>query len=420
MLPKIGIYRNVLSNLKSNNTAAVNNMQLRQDTVSFGNGSVISSLAQKNFREFCEDLYRQVPEKCQILLNNKSVRSYLDGNTGCFSDEYAIIKRENMEAFKNAVEKTSSDDMRKIMSSVEAVRPHEADYTKGQLIAKALILHGNDKAAYDYIIKSPAVYQEYVCSSGYSPDLFLCIGNYPERVVDNMSLGTVKEIEKGIKHNYYYGEYTGNSDYFSRNEKKRKELSEFLSSQKLDDDITAYRGERSTWMFESVPVDKSLAKQVRLLAFLNPDSRKTKIFPNAHMYSSEQTQSIYDYLKSKDELSLADAMLVAKYGNGRFIKRLTEEINNAGIQDASFKSFTLDKNFASNWANNYGHITSPTIVSKTVMKKGTQAGYDAHSGGRQFEFVMNDNLKNMTFSNARYDKATNTFYMDSNVSAVEK
>lgn len=420
MFPKVGIFNNFISKVSHQvNQGSVVNLGLKCDSISFGNSSVIKTLSQKKFQEFCEELYRKDPEKCQVLLNSKNALEYLDSTLGCFSDEFVNIKKDDMNAFIKAVDNISSEDIKKIISSVEEVRPDSAGYAQGKMISKVIILHSNDKAAYDYIINSPAVRQNYVYSSGYSPDLFVCVSNYPERVVDTMSLSTVKEIEKSIKHNYRYEDYSSDSDSFCRNEQLRKKLHDFLSSQIVEDDITAYRGERSTWIFDSIPVDKSLAKQVRLFAFLNPDSRKTKIFPNTHMYSSSQTQSVYDYLKSKEKLTLADAMLVAKYGSNGFRKRLVEEINKAHIQDDSFKSFTLDRNFAERWANNYSKISSPTIISKTAIKRGNQAGYDVHSGGEQFEFVVNDNLKKMTFSNARYDKDTNTFYVDSTISAVE-
>lgn len=121
----------------------------------------------------------------------------------------------------------------------------------------------------------------------------------------------------------------------------------------------------------------------------------------------------------KKDLTLADAMLVCKYADNNFIKKVLNAINSAQIQDDRFKSYTLSEKFAKHWAKDKDFCDDEnmlSMVTRANIKKGNQVGYSSKSG--QFEFILNNNNKKITFANAQYDKANNAFVFDSEIEAI--
>ena len=393
------------------------NKDLNGDTVSFSSNNyqnpTISDLKNQTARDFFSELYRKSPEKCEILLNNEEIKECCNSNCQFFSDEYQLLYSDAIDTIKQGIDKLDEKELEYVISSLGARIP-----TKGEHLFSGIVLYSNDKEAYEYIINSPKHTDPYVYSSGYSKDLCKYILGLSPDIVSGLSYSTIKEIEKGNLQDFDYSAYTSDSDTFLSKPDEVEKMSNFLRENKCEDDFVVYRGDKSTWMFDSIPLnDKSLEREIRLMLFLNPKSRKINVFPNNHKYANFSMQSMYDYFKGKKSLTLADAMLVAQFGSSRYISKVLEKINNAKIQDNNFKSYTLDKNFAKNWAKNKDTKNKDDMVSiltRTTICKGNEVGYATRS--KQYEFILNNNQKQLTFSNASYDKDNNMFYIDTQVS----
>ena len=57
-----------------------------------------------------------------------------------------------------------------------------------------------------------------------------------------------------------------------------------------------------------------------------------------------------------------------------------------------------------------------SMLSKATICKGNEVGYATRSS--QYEFILNNNPKQLTFSNASYDKETNMFYFETQVRVI--
>ena len=414
--------------INSNNIGKISNTNIGQrtvflkkelngDTVSFCSNKYpnpeISDLENQTARNFFSELYEKSPEKCEILLNNQAIRKCCNSNYQLFSDDYSILYVDTIDEIKRSIDKLDKKDIEYVISSLEERIPE-----KGEHLFSGIVLYSNDKDAYEYILNSPQHADPYVYASGYSKDLCKYILGLSPDIVSGLSYSTIKEIEKGNIQDFDYSAYTSDSDTFLSKPDEVEKMSDFLKENKCENDFVVYRGDKSTWMFDSIPLnDKSLEREIRLMVFLNPKSRKINVFPNNHKYANFSMQSMYDYFKGKKSLTLADAMLVAQFGSSGYINKILERINNAKIQDNNFKSYTLDKNFAKNWAKNkdgQNRDDMVSILSTATICKGNEVGYATRS--KQHEFILNNNPKELTFSNASYDKNNNMFYIDTKVS----
>ena len=115
-------------------------------------------------------------------------------------------------------------------------------------------------------------------------------------------------------------------------------------------------------------------------------------------------------------MTLADAMQVAKYGDETFLKEVIDRIQKSKVIDKRFKSYTFDKGMASSWR--YKHSgDNTTIVQNATVKKGTQGGYCSDNNG-QYEVILNNTPKELTFPSIQYDKDTDTFVLDTIVQNI--
>ena len=409
---------NNILNTSNRQRTVILNKDLNGDTVSFSANkypnSKISDLKNQTARDFFSELYKKSPEKCDILLGNEEIIECCNSDYQFFSDDSQLLYSDAVDAIRSSIDKLDEEELEYVISSLS-----ERLSANGRSLFSGMVLFSNDKEAYEYIINSPKCEDPYVYSSGYSSDLCKYICGLSPDIVSVLSYSTIREIEKGNIQDFNYSVYTSDSDTFLSKPDEVEKMSNFLRENKCENDFVVYRGEKSTWMFDSIPIDdKSMEREIRLMVLLNPKSRKIKVFPNNHKYSNYNMQSMYDYFKGKESLTLADAMLVAQFGSSKYINKVLAKINNAKIQDCSFKSYTLDKNFAKNWAKNKDGRNRDDMVSvltKATICKGNEVGYAARSN--QYEFIVNNNQKQLTFSNASYDKEKNIFYFDSQVKA---
>lgn len=208
------------------------------------------------------------------------------------------------------------------------------------------------------------------------------------------------------------GAYVEDSDSFAMNTKAVEELSKDLSKCKLSSDIKLYRGEKTVGMFNSVEVGKDFEKQLRQLLEANKDKAKNmKVSKYTGMYGSEPNTSLYDFLSSKETLTLADAMQLAKFGDDKLVNEIIKRIKTSKIIDERFKSLSFDKGMAGGWmSHNAGDNT--TIIQNATVKQGTQGGF--HDGANaQYEVILNNTPKEMTFPEVVYHKDTDYFELQS-------
>ena len=191
-----------------------------------------------------------------------------------------------------------------------------------------------------------------------------------------------------------------------------RELGEDLSKCKLSTDVKLYRGEKTVGIFDSVGIDKDFEKQLRQLLEANKNKAKNmKVSKYTGMYVSEPNTSLYDFLSSKETLTLADAMQLAKFGDDKLVNEIIKRIKTSKIIDDRFKSLSFDKGMAGGWmSHNAGDNT--TIIQNATVKKGTQGGF--HNGANaQYEVILNNTPKEINFSDVVYHKDGDFFELNS-------
>lgn len=377
-----------------------------------------SNIKNETAKNFFREIDAQSKEKSNLILSQPYAYDLVNSNCGYLSDNYPELHQDELNAMKMAILNTDIEDLKQIAKDL--TERLEDSYLAGDFI-NAVILFNKDKDAFEYILNTPKKKSDIEHLSCDMIDVCKYVLTQNPAVLSEFSLNTVREVAKGIENKYEFSAYTLDSDKIKQYPEEVAELSNALSKEIVEGDFKAYRAERSSWIFESVPLDKNFQKEIRIMAFLNPKSRKDMVFPNAQKFApnSNQYKTIYEHIKSKKELTLADAMLLARYGNKRYIDKILKLIDSTSINDNNFKSYTLDKKFAESWKRPSGLIEDRNmvgIITTANIKKGNQGAYTAKSG--QMEFILNNNSKKISFNNAHYDKETNTFYIDSTVEAL--
>lgn len=274
--------------------------------------------------------------------------------------------------------------------------------------ARLTDLYLSDKSAYDYAVSSPVLCRDFLQSPAFSAS-------------ENIGLNELKEIEKACiantSSNSYVKMYVIDSDFFRYGD----ELSEYLSEFKTDGDITVYRSERDTGMFENVSLDNSeLEQRIREINEANKTStKKEKIVPNSRTFRKYEQDKVtlYDYINSKSELNLSDAMLMVKYADEDFEKDVLAQIESCSIQDCRFKSASFSKSFADYWAKVVNGKNAVTVKETLTIKKGTEGAFCSKSA-LQSEFILNNKPKLFRYQKAAYDRTSNTFILEAVVQNI--
>ena len=276
------------------------------------------------------------------------------------------------------------------------------------VFAQLTNLYLHDKAGYEYLLNSEALLYGFVMEKAF-------VESNP------FGLNELKEIEKACKANTKHYEplrqYISNSDSFDKADK----LSEFISQFKTDNDITVYRGGRDSGIFTNVSIKgSSLAKMTREInEKKQEETKKVKIMTNSTKYHKNSTSRVvlYDYITCNENLTLADAMLMAQFGNDEFIEALLDEIKGTEITDERFKSTSFSEQFVDYWQQAANNKESTTRKEKLTIKKGTEGVYDS-SGTFQAEFILNNKPKLFRYTNANYDRASNKFILEATVENI--
>ena len=342
-----------------------------------------------------ETFRREFPEKFVLLGSEK----------GSASDLMKMMEGYGTASIQTAKEMPIAD-IRKVFSEVDNLKfkPQIEHYMN------MLIMKKYNPKTYEYMMSNQRdLVIEWGSSFGCTPSSSMLKKITPEQiqVMRKDSLTGIKQL----------GLYVESSDRFANNPTAVKELSEALSKYKISTDVNLYRGDKTVGMFDSIVVDKNLEKQIRQLLETNKQkAQNTKITEYTGRYNCSPTTNLYDFLSSKETLTLADAMQVAKYGDDAFLKEVVNRIQNSRIVDTRFKSYSFDKGMASGWkSRNAGGNT--TILQNALVKKGTQGGYKPDNNG-QFEVILNNAPKEMTFPKVTYNKKTDTFELNTVVQNI--
>ena len=356
-----------------------------------------------------EKLKQNNPRKFEYVKNSESLLLYLND----YADK--ITTTHNKTNYTNLIEVLPYEQLEKLESVCN-------DITKEGFTAISAFanLYFENKDAYDYLMSSKILREHYFLS------------DFKTAKCDSslLTIEALKEIEKGYSEidkngrNRYIDEYVSNSNHFIGNtpqqKTNKKELSSYLSQFKVENSFSAWRKDSTPAIFEQKSIAKTeLEKMTRDIVKLNYlRAKKEMIVPSNGKFCEssfgKQKINLYDYIQSKSELTLADAMLVAKFGNQKFINLISEQIKKCLIIDDKFKSTSLSKDFVENWQK--GEFSTTEIVSKLKILKGCEGLYDAGTTG-QTEFILNDHKKVIRYTDVKYNKETNTFEL---VGSVEK
>jgi len=293
-------------------------------------------------------------------------------------------------------------------------------------LAQLTILKANNRQAYDYILNHPdkelvssllETFESKLNGSALKtltvPQIRQITG---EAVTCSLDFKTDRElISKG------YGvlrEYVESSDILAKYPQKIETLSKYLSKTKINEPFTAFRAERDTGMFSSVVLDKNLARQTKWFILKNMfKAKKIQVHDYVGNYDTyfAKKQNLFGYIMGKQELTLADAMQVAKYGNESYKKQIIELIKKSQIKDSRFKSLTFDSAMARSWLPVQGSNNTGVLHNVTV-KEGLQGTYSTVDN-RQAEFILNNNEKTITFQDVVYDPQADIFRVNSTISS---
>lgn len=279
-------------------------------------------------------------------------------------------------------------------------------------------LYVNDKAAYEYVMKSDILFGRFFYNHTTTS---LCTAS----CLDNLTVGTLKSIESILKKSDKTVEYyVEDSTKIYSNEKATKLLSKLISSKRTSHVLTALRSERNVGMFNDIVVDKELT---RCIKFINKIMKMKTSNVKTYQYStnfwddSVKKQSLYEYIENAEELTLADAMEIAKFSDEKTLNMIFDAIKDVKVVDSRFKSLTLSKDFAESWVGaRYDNTSSAKIIQKMKVMPNTEAIYidDLDYPNGQFEIILNNKNKQISFQKVTFDKKKNIFYLESQIEQI--
>lgn len=269
-----------------------------------------------------------------------------------------------------------------------------------------------------YVLKSPILFNKFFFCRDYG------LGGISS-CFENLSLKNLKAIEKLVTEvtptMRYYIEC---SDNVYKSEEVINTLHKTISTKKTNQIITAFRGDRHLGILSQIPLSPVLTKRIK---FLNKlwrlfiQKAEVPVYETNIFSGVRKDINLYKYINDKEILTLADAMEMCRFLDKGTIKKILTELNGVKIQDTRFKSFTLSPSFPERWfkKTSYGH-NQAKMIQKTKIQSGTEAVYidDMLYPNGQFEIIVNNNPKQVTFSNAKFDKKKNIFYIDSELSQL--
>ena len=368
-------------------------------------------------------LFSTGEKKFNIIYNDKETFSSLI---------FPLCDKEFIKAVDRLSEKELEQSIKEVKDLYTTLP--KIDFGTGEVLqvasgldsAKLIILKVNQPETYKYLLNNPD--KELVSSflsetKNFNGSLFETLTI--QQIKQILGIGTHKSINIKTDHDLLskgwsaIHRYVESSDQLIRDAKMSKVLSEYLSRSKITETFSAFRGERDTGMFNSVKLDKSLALKTKLFILKNIlKARKYMVHDYTGKYENyfAKKVNLFKYIMSKNELSLADAMQVVKFGDTKFKNQIINLIKQSKIKDTRFKSLTFDRNMAKSWTGtDYGSNTG--ILHNMSVEKDIEGMYSPVTN-RQAEFVLNNSEKYITFQDVVYDAERDMFVVKSNISKV--
>ena len=377
-------------------------------------------------RDFYKKLYYMDQGKFDFISNHPNFKSCFP----YFNDE-AFLKTLNIMPEKEL--RQTFDEIDELYKTLPEVSYEYDEVAKksiyqpqvpdGRNLAQLTILKAHNKEAYDYLINHPDK-ETLSCllenfESHFNGSAFETLTVPQIRQIEGV--GSVSSLNRLNPEDLMIirqggaaeGHFVESSDLFYRNPEEVQNLHNYLSRSTITEPFTVFRAERDTGMFSSVALDKSMARKVKFLALKNMfKARKIKVHDYAGTYQNFKHTDLFSHIMSSQQLTLADAMQVAKYGDDKFRRQLVELIKSSKIDDTRFKSLTFDGGFAREWVvTQDGHTK---ILHNMSIDKGLH-GKCSGSDNRQAEFILNNDPKVISFQDVKYDPELDVFYFDSSI-----
>ncbi|MCM1265997.1 MAG: hypothetical protein NC200_07340 [Candidatus Gastranaerophilales bacterium] len=364
-------------------------------------------------KKFYTELYSRGSEKFDY------VYQHFQGNVPLF----------NEEAFLTAIKDMPDKEVKKTFEEISNFYkslPENIDNNYLEMVntAQLTILKKHNKEAFEYIINNPdkesmnsllGTFREQLNGSTFEtltiPQIRQLQGNgktfslNPRHNLEDRNI-----LIRGLQAERIYVE---SSDAFGTQPALIENLNKYLSTQTITEPFTAFRAEKDTGMFDSIILDKSMKRKVKLLVLKNMfKARKIKVHDYNGTYQNFKHTDLFTHIMGRSELTLADAMQTAKYGDNRFRTQLVELIKNAQIQDSRFKSVTFDRGFAMEWVGTQDGHTK--ILQNIKVNKGIHGG-KSNVDNKQAEYILNNDNKIISFQDVKYNPEQDMFYIDSTI-----
>ena len=288
--------------------------------------------------------------------------------------------------------------------------------------AQLTILKANNKRAYEYIIKNPD-------KQSVSNLLEIFSRKLNGSALTTLNVSQIRQIEKkGLeqkfnieKHGKTFTEgykamhmYVNANELFNQRAQKSLDLNKYLSNHIVKESFNAYRGENNTEIFKSLPIDNRMSVKTRWYVLKNILKAPKDIIQYKNEKGIQCQDNLFSYILTKKDLTLSDAMQVAKYGGKKYQKQIAQIIENLKLEDNRFKSLTFDKNVAETYASDNKNTTG--IFYNVHVKKGLE-GMFSNVENKQAEFIINNNSKTMTFQNVHYSPENNAWNLDTTITS---
>lgn len=381
-------------------------------------------------RKFLTELYSAGVEKFDFIYNHK----YFNGSCPYFNDEafVDVVKKMPEKEIKETFDEISHlyETLPKVSNDYDKVTKeliYQPQTPNAINLAQLTILKAHNKEAYEYIMKNPD--KEFVSdllanfNEGLNGSTFETLTIAQIKQIAGQGRKTLLNLRNpddnriAMKGFAAEGSFIDCSDIFYQHPEDIKALQNYLSRITITEPFTAFRAEKDSGMFASVVLDKNMTRKVKLLALKNMfKARKVKVHDYNGTYSNSKFTDLFSHIMNSKELTLADAMQVAKYGGEKFRSQIIDLIKQSQIQDNRFKSLTFDRGFAKQWVcTQDGHTK---ILQNMQVSQGLHGKYSSRYDNRQAEYILNNDPKVMSFQDVKYDPKYDLFYVDSLIKPV--
>ncbi len=380
---------------------------------------------ERNKQQFLKELYSTGSNKFDYIYKHK----YFNGGMPYFND------KEFISAVKKMSEKEIKQTFDEVTRLYESLPKEGVGYNqvtkeiiyevqtpRATNLAQLTILKANNKEAYEYILNNPD-----------KDAVSFLLSNWDFRIngsaLETLTIPQIRQMQglgqtstlhfpdnrKTIMEgNTALTRFVEYSDMFCQQPENVARLSKYLSQNTITEPFTAFRAEKDTGMFSSIILDKSMSRKVKFIALKNMfKANKVKVHEYNGTFDNVKYTNLFSHIMGSKELTLADAMQVAKYGGEKYRTQIADLIKNSQVKDNRFKSLTFDRDFARQWvATQDGHTKILHNMSVDSGLHGTYSGVN----NRQAEFILNNDDKIMRFQNVKYDPKRDVFCLDTSVS----